>query len=93
MICIVYVHISWCHNYPYHILVHIEAGEILTSTKDRLLECVAKACNKKQKAEAECDAVQKKAWQLKELLVPGVEICDDELVDLVTEIEDYKKSM
>ena len=30
---------------------------------------------------------------MKELLVPGVEICDDELVDLVTEIEDYKKSM
>ena len=93
LICIVYVHISWCHNYPYHFLVHIQAGEIATSTTDRLSECVAKACNKKQTSEAECDAVKKQAWQLKELLVPGVEVCDDKLVDLVTEIEDYKKSM
>ena len=45
---------------------------------------------KKKTAEAECDSVKKKAQKLKELLVPGVEICDDELVDLVAEIEDYK---
>ena len=30
LICIVYAHISWCHNYPYDILVHIQAGEIVT---------------------------------------------------------------
>ena len=30
-----------------HFLVHIQAGEIATSTTDRLSECVAKACNKK----------------------------------------------
>ena len=82
-----------CHNYPYHILVHIQAGEILTSTEQRLSESVSKACNKNETAEAECDLVKKKAWELKQLLVPGVEMCDDKLVDLVAEIEDYKKNM
>ena len=42
----VYVHILWCHNYPYHILVDIQACEIPTSTAERLSECVAKAHNK-----------------------------------------------
>ena len=37
--------------------------------------------------------VKKKAQELKQLLVPGVDMCDDKLVDLVAEIEDYKKSM
>ena len=36
---------------------------------------------------------KEEAQKLKELLVTGAEMCDDELVDLVTEIEDYKKSM
>ena len=27
------------------------------------------------------------------MVIPGAEMCDDELVDLVTEIEDYKKNM
>ena len=58
MICIVYVHISWCHNYPYDILVHIQAGEIATCTEQRLSECVEKAVDKKETAEAECDLVK-----------------------------------
>ena len=37
--------------------------------------------------------VKEKARELKRLLVPGVEMCDDKLEDLVAEIEDYKKSM
>ena len=41
----------------------------------------------------ECDLVKEKAGELKRMFVPGVEICDDKLEDLVAEIEDYKKSM
>ena len=93
MICIVYVHISWCHNYPHDILVHIQAGEIATYTEKRLSECVEKAWDKKETTEAECDLVKEKARELKWLLVPGVEMCDDELEDLAAEIEYYKKSM
>ena len=93
MICIVYVHISWCHNYPYDILVHVQTGEIATCTEKRLSECVKKAEDKKETAEVECDLVKEKARELKPLLVPGVEMCDDELEDLVAEIENYKKSM
>ena len=36
-------------------------------------------------------SVKQKIWN--ELLVPSVEMCDQELVHLVHEIEDYKKSM
>ena len=93
MICIVYVHISWFYKYSYHILVDIQAPEIATSTKERLLQCVAKACNKKDMAEAVSDVVKQKAQKLKQFLVQGVEIRDDKLVHLVGEIEDYKKSM
>ena len=52
-----------------------------------------KAQDKKETAEVECDLVKEKARELKRLLVPGVEMCDDELEDLVAEIEDYKKNM
>ena len=52
-----------------------------------------KARDKKETAEAECDLVKEKARELKWLLIPGVEMCNDELEDLVAEIEDYKKSM
>ena len=52
-----------------------------------------KAGDKKETVEAECDLVKEKARELKQLLVPGVEMCDDELEDLVAEVEDYKKSM
>ena len=61
--------------------------------KKRLSECVEKAQDKKETAEVECDLVKEKARELKRLLVPGVEMCDDKLEDLVAEIEDYKKSM
>ena len=52
-----------------------------------------KARDKKETAEVECDLVKEKARELKRLLVPGVEMCDDKLEDLVAEIEDYKKIM
>ena len=52
-----------------------------------------KAQDKKETAETECDLVKDKGRSLKLLLVPGMEMCDDELVDLVAEIEDYKKGM
>ena len=44
-------------------------------------------------AETECYIVKEKARELKQLLVPGMEMCDEELEHLVEEIEDYKKSM
>ena len=52
-----------------------------------------KAQDKKETAEVECDLVKEKTRELKQLLIPGVEICDDKLEDLVAKIEDYKKSM
>ena len=79
LICIVYAHISWCHYYPYDILVHIQAGEIATCTEKSLSECVEKAWDQKETAEAECDLVKEKARELKWLLVPGMEMCDEEL--------------
>ena len=92
LICIVYAHILWCHNYPYDILVCIQAGEIATCTEKKLSECVQKAWDEKERAEAECDSVKEKARELKRLLVPSMEMCDEELEHLVEEIEDYKKS-
>ena len=65
LICIVYVHFSLCHNYPYDILVHIHAGKIATCTEQRLSECMEKAWDKKETAEAECDLVKEKARELK----------------------------
>ena len=52
-----------------------------------------KARDEKETAEAECYVVKEKARELKQLLVPGMEMCDEELEHLVEEIEDYKKSM
>ena len=51
------------------------------------------ARDEKKKAEEECYSVKHEAKDLKRLLVPGVEMCDEELEYLVREIEDYKKSM
>ena len=93
LICILCAHILRCHNCPYHILVCIQAGDMPTYKEKRLLECVQKARDEKKKAEEDCYSVKQKAIELKQLLVPGVEMCDDELEHLVQEIEDYKKSM
>ena len=79
LICILYAHILWCHNYPYDILVHIQAGEIPTNAERKLLECVQKARDDKKTAETECYVVKEKARELKWLLVPGMEMCDEEL--------------
>ena len=51
------------------------------------------ARDEKDKAEEECDLVKCKAKDLKQLLVPGVEMSDQELEHLVNEIEDYQKKM
>ena len=93
LICIVCAHILWCHNCPYHILVCIQVGNIATDTEKRLLECVEKTRDEKEKAEEECYSVKCKARDLKQLLVPSVEMSDGELEHLVHEIEDYKKQM
>ena len=61
--------------------------------RKKLSECVQKAWEEKETAEAECDLVKEKARELKRLLVPSMETCDEELEHLVEEVEDYKKSM
>ena len=61
LICILCVHILWCHNCPYYILVCIQVGDI----EKRLLECVEKARDEKEKAEEECYSVKGKAKDLK----------------------------
>ena len=93
MIYIVYIHISSFYKYLYHILVNIEAPEIQTSMKEKLSECVRKACDKKDMAETVCNMVKKKADKLKPFLAQGVYIQEDELVNLVRDIEEYQKSM
>ena len=54
---------------------------------------MANARDEKDKAEQECYLVMCKAEDLKQLLLPGVEMSDQELEHLVHEIEDYKKRM
>ena len=93
MIYIVYVHISSFYKYLYHILVNIKAPEIRTSRKEKLSQCVRKACDKKDMAETVCNIIKKKADKLKHFLAQGVQIQEEELVNLVRDIEDYKKSM
>ena len=90
---IVYIHISSLYKYLYHILVNIQALEIQTSTKEKLSQCVRKACDKKDMAETVCNIMNKKADKLKPFLAQGVQIEEEELVNLVRDIEDYKKSM
>ena len=93
LICVVYVHISWYYNYPYHILVHIEAAGINTLMKERLAQSVQKACDSKDSADEVCSSMKKKAWHLMELLAPGVRVGEDEMVKLVSGIEEFKNSM
>ena len=93
LICILCAHMILCHNFQYHILVHIQVGDIPTDKEKRLLKCVENARDEKDKAEQECDLVKCKAKDLKQLLVPGVEMSDKVLEDLVNEIEDYQKKM
>ena len=71
----------------------MQAGNIPTHTEKRLLECVQNARDEQKKAEEECYSVKQKAKVLKLLMVPSVEMCDEELEHLVQEIEDYKKTM
>ena len=65
LICILCAHIILCHNFPYHILVHIQVGNIPTDKKTRLLKCVENARDEKDKAEQEYDLVKCKAKDLK----------------------------
>ena len=51
------------------------------------------ARDEKEKAEQECYSVKCKVKDLKQLLVPSVEMSHQELEHLVHDIEDYKKRM
>ena len=93
MICIVYVHISWFYKYSYHILVDIQAPEIATSTKEKLLQCVAKAWDEKSHSRSSIQCGEAESRKVETILVQGVQIWEDKLVHLVGEIEEYKKSM
>ena len=85
MICILCAHIILYLSCLYHILVHIQVGNITTDQEKRLFKCVENARDKKDKAEQECDLVKCKAKDLKQLFVPGVEMSDQELEHLVHE--------
>ena len=52
-----------------------------------------KARHEKEKTEKECDLVKRKAKDLKTLLTPGMEMTDEKLQHLVSEIKDYRKKM
>ena len=47
----------------------------------------------KDKTEQECDLVKHKVKDLKRLLVPDMQMSDEELKNLVTEVEDYRQKM
>ena len=42
LICILCGHILWCHNCPYHILVCIQAGDIPTYDREKVIGMCAK---------------------------------------------------
>ena len=93
LICILCGYVIWCHNCPYHILVHIQVGDTATDTEKNLLECVGNARDEKEKAEEESYSVKCKARDLNQWLVPSIEMSHQELENLVHDIEGYKKSM
>ena len=59
----------------------------------KVIRMCRKSLRWKGDSRAECDLVKEKARELKRLLVPGMEMCNEELEHLVEEIEDYNKSM
>ena len=93
MNCILSVHITSHHDCPYHILVHLQVGDVHTDAEQRLSECIDNARCEKEKKEQECDLVKYQVKCLKRLLVPDVKISDRELQDLVTEIEEFQQKM
>ena len=40
VICILFAHITSCHDCPYHILVHLQVGDVHTDVEQRLSECI-----------------------------------------------------
>ena len=93
VICILFAHITSCHDCPYHILVHLQVGDVCTDAEQRLSACIDNALCKKEKTEQECDLVKYKEKCLKRLLVPGMKMSDGELQNLVTEIEENQKKI
>ena len=65
----------------------------MTDKENKLFECVRNTRGVKEKAEQENYSVMSKARDLKQWLVPGVEIFHEELEHLVHDIENYTKSM
>ena len=91
--CILFAHITSCYDFLYHVLVNIQVGNVPTHEEKRLAECVEKARHEKEKTKKECNLVKRKAKDLKRLLAPGMEMTDEELQHLGSEIEDYWKKM
>ena len=93
MICILFAHITSCHHFPYHILVNIQVGDVPTDAEKRLSQCMENARCEKEKTEQEYDLVKCKVKCLKILLVPDMQMSDEELKNLVTEVEEYRQKM
>ena len=88
VIYILFACITSCHDCPYHILVHLQVGDVCTDAEKRLSECIDNAQCEKEKTEEECDLVKYKVKCLKSQLVPDMKMSDGELKNLVTEIEE-----
>ena len=93
VICILFAHIASCHDFPYHILVNLQVGDVATDAEKRLSQCIDNAWCEKEKTEEECDLLKYKVKCLKTLLVPDLKMSDEELKNFVTEIEEYKQKM
>ena len=64
-----------------------------TDAENRLSKCVENARCEKDKTEKECDLMKGKMKDLKRLLVCDMQMSDEELKNLVTEVEDYSQKM
>ena len=63
--CILFAHITSCQDFPYHMLVNLQVGDVPTDAEKRLSQCIDNAQYEKEKTEQECDLVQYKVKCLK----------------------------
>ena len=60
VICILFAHITSYHDCPYHILVHLQVGDVCTGVDHRLSECIDNVQCEKERTEQACDLVRYK---------------------------------
>ena len=60
VICILFAHITSYHDCPYHILIHLQVGDMDTGAEQRLADCIGNAQYEKEQTEQACDLVRYK---------------------------------